>query len=87
MLSEILTCTDCQNPFCAACDDEYTHCPDCGEVLCGDCAETALEERQARCMGCSDTDVSGVRFPYEEGLSGGRELYKYYVNPERGKLA
>ena len=86
MLSEILTCTDCSNPFCAACDDEYTHCPDCGEVLCGDCAELALEQRKARCTACAEGELTGIQFPYESGLNGERELYKYYTNPRRGRL-
>ncbi len=83
MISNILTCCDCLNSFCQICDDDFSHCPDCGEALCGECTSLALDMRQTRCTGCADDDLTKVRYPYENE---DRKLYKHYTTPRSGQL-
>jgi hypothetical protein len=89
MTSEILTCADCGDPFCTACDDEFRHCPDCEGALCGECAELSLDLRMARCLTCgSEDDLTRVRYPYHGDGDWRRRLYKAYTAPsqERGEM-
>jgi hypothetical protein len=61
--SEILQCVDCLEHFCTTCDFESKRCPDCGEPMCQECAEFALDTRRGRCFTCDDPELADNSFP------------------------